>query len=159
MPLRVCSSPVASQRPCCGCSDVTLAQNGKFVALDCTNSSTGETCVVGCDLGYELVSGNSPRTLTGVSKNENVACLTGSLSACRVTRRSTCYQPWSNWVVGFGPATHTEPSGFVISQSESNSAPPYPSHEAEKCFDVAAGGSSTFARQIARTGPPVTRAK
>ena len=33
------------------CSDSTIAQNEKFDALDCTNSTVGETCVVGCAVG------------------------------------------------------------------------------------------------------------
>ena len=53
-------------------TDSTTAQNEKFEALDCTNSTAGETCVVGCALGYELVSGDSLRTLTCVSENERV---------------------------------------------------------------------------------------
>ena len=72
------------------CSDGTLAQNGKFEALNGTNSTAGETCAVGCDLGDELVPGDGLRTHTYVRKNESVARLTGSLSVCRLTRRSTC---------------------------------------------------------------------
>ena len=63
------------------CSDSTVARTEKFDALDCTNSTVGETCVVGCAVGYELASGDSLRALTCVSKNESVACLTGSLLA------------------------------------------------------------------------------
>ena len=32
------------------CSDSTIAQTEKFDALDCTSSTVGETCVVGCDI-------------------------------------------------------------------------------------------------------------
>ena len=120
------------------CSDGTLVQNGKFDALDGTNSTAGETCVAGRDLGDEVVSGNSLGTLTVVSKNESLARLAGSLSACRVTRRSTCINLRHLGVsescqaactVGFESANRTEPSRFVIIQSESNSAPPHPVHE------------------------------
>ena len=70
-------------------NDSTIAQTEKFDALDCTNSTVGETRVGSCAIGYELASGDSLRALTCVSKNESVACLTGSLPACQVTRCST----------------------------------------------------------------------
>ena len=71
------------------CSDSPIAQTEKFDTLDCTNSTVGETCVVGCAAGYELASGDSLRALTCVSENESFACLTGSLPARQVTRCST----------------------------------------------------------------------
>ena len=72
------------------CSDSTIAQTEKFDALDCTNSTVGGTCIVGCAPGYELASGDSLRAL---SENESVACLTGSLPACQVTRGSSSTNP------------------------------------------------------------------
>ena len=71
------------------CSDSPIAQTEKFNALECTNSTVGETCVVGCAAGCGLASGDSLRVLTCVSENESVACLTRSLPACQVTRCST----------------------------------------------------------------------
>ena len=76
-----CVTTTLSQR-----SDSSTAQTEKFDALDCTNSTVGGTCIVGCATGYKLASGDSLRTLTCVSENESVACLTGSLPACHVTR-------------------------------------------------------------------------
>ena len=70
------------------CSDSTIAQTEKFDALDWTNSTVGGTCIVGCATGYELASGDSLRALTCVSESESVACPTGSLPACQVTRGS-----------------------------------------------------------------------
>ena len=138
----------------------TVAQTEKFDALDCTNSTVGETCVVGCAISYEHVSGDSLRALTCVSKKESVACLTGSLPACQVTRCSTCKNPVPMGVrmdcknvtrgtscqaackVSFDSANHTELSCFAIGQLESNSVPPYPVCEEKKCVDVATSDSS-----------------
>ena len=132
------------------CSDNPIAQTEKFDALDCTNSTVGETCVVGCATGFELASGDSLRALTCVSENESVAWLTGSLPACQVTRCSISTNPvpigvsedcehitygasgQAAWAVGFESANHTE----------SNSVPPYPVCEEKKCVDVATSGSS-----------------
>ena len=75
------------------CSDSFIAQTEKFDALDCTNSTVGGTCIVGCATGYKLASGDSLGALTCVSENESVACLTGSLPACQVTRCSTSTNP------------------------------------------------------------------
>ena len=100
------------------CSDSTIAQNDKFEALDYTNSTAGETCIVGSTLGYELVSGDSFRTLTCVSENESVACLTGSLPACCVTRRWTCTNPGQIGVSEDGEnITHTAPLVKQLVQS------------------------------------------
>ena len=74
------------------CSDSTIAQNEKLDALDCTNSTVGESCVVGCATGYEFASGDSLRARTCVSENESVAFLTGSLLACQVTPAQTLCQ-------------------------------------------------------------------
>ena len=71
------------------CSDSTIAQNEKLDAPDCTNSTVGESCVVGCAAGYELASGDSLRARTCVSENESVAFLTGSLHACQGTPAQT----------------------------------------------------------------------
>ena len=48
---------------------------------------------MGCATGYKLASGDSLRALACVSENEGVACLTGSLPACQVTRCSTNTNP------------------------------------------------------------------
>ena len=71
----------------------TPAQNKRLHALDCPNSTVGETCIVGCTTGYELASGDSLGALVCVSKNESIACLTGSLLACQVTRCSASTNP------------------------------------------------------------------
>ena len=52
--------------------------------------SPRQLCFMGCALSYELGSGDSLIALTGVSENESVDCLTGSLPARLVTRRPTC---------------------------------------------------------------------
>ena len=65
------------------CSDSPIAQTEKFEALDCTNLTVGKTCAIGCG----LASGGS------LSENESVACPTGSLHACQMTRRSTSTNP------------------------------------------------------------------
>ena len=75
------------------CSDSPIAKTEKFDALDCTNLTVGGTCIVGYATGYKLASGDSLRSLTCVSENESVACLTGSWSACQVTRCSTSLNP------------------------------------------------------------------
>ena len=118
------------------CSDI--AQTEKFDAPDCTNSTVGETCVVGCATGCELASCDSLGPLTCVS-----ACLTTSWPACQVTRWSTSTNPvptgasedcenttygascQAACTVGFESAIHTELSCFAIGQLESNSVPPY----------------------------------
>ena len=87
------------------CSDSTVAQTEKFDARDCTNSTVGETRVGSCAVGCELASGDSLRALTRVSKNESVACLTGSLPACQVTRCSTSTNPVSIGVSKDGEKT------------------------------------------------------
>ena len=117
---------------------------------------------MGCALGYEIVSGR--RTFTCVSENESVACLTGSLPACQVTRHSTCTNIGQIGVsedggkntygapcqaacaVGFESANHTEASGLAIGQSERS---------------VLMWLLVTRLRwhKIARTGPFVKRAK
>ena len=79
------------------CSDNTVAQTEKFNALDCTNSTVGETRVGSCAIGYELASGASLGALTRVSKNESVACLTGSLPACQVTALLNQHTPRVHW--------------------------------------------------------------
>ena len=83
-----CVSTTLSQ-----CSDSSIAQTEKFDALDCTNSTVGGTCIVGCAAGYKLDSGDSLRALACVSENESVACLTGPLPACQVARCSTSTNP------------------------------------------------------------------
>ena len=125
-----------------GCRNVSASLE-KLNAPEGTNSTVGDTCVVGCAAGCELASGDSLGALTGVSENERVACLTGSLLACQVTRCSTSTNPVPIGVsedcehithgascqaaraVGFESANHTELSCLAIGQLESNSVPPY----------------------------------
>ena len=75
------------------CFASTLAQKKRLHALDCPNSTVCETCIVGCTAGYELASGDSLGALVCVSENESIACLTGSLHACQVTRCSASTNP------------------------------------------------------------------
>ena len=63
------------------CFDSTVAQAEKFDACDGTNSTVGETCVGSCSWRQ--------------SKSKSVACPTGSLPACHVTRCSTSTNPGS----------------------------------------------------------------
>ena len=144
------------------CSDSTAAQNEKFDALVARTRRLARLGVVGCAAGYELASGDSLGALTCVSENESVACLTGSLPACQVTRcSSTNHVPigvsedYENITYGascqaacavcFESANHTELSCLAIGQLESNSVPPYPVCEEKKCVDVATSDSSMLA--------------
>ena len=144
-------------------TDSTNAQNEKFEALDCTNSTAGETCFVGCALGYELVSGDSLRTLTCVSENESVVCLTGSLPARRVTARTV-------------KISHTAPlvkqlvqSALSLPTTLSPPASPWANWKVTLCRLISCARKRSVLtwplvtrlrwRQIARTGPLVTRAK
>ena len=145
------------------CSDSTIAQTEKFDALECTNPTVGETCVVGCAIGYELASGDSLGALTCVSEKESVACLTRSLPACQVTRCSTSTNPvpigvsedYENVTFGascqaacavsFDAANHTELSCFAIGQLESNYVPPYHVCEEKMCVDVTTSHSPMLA--------------
>ena len=112
-----------------------------------------------CAIGYELASGDSLRALTCVRKNESVACLTGSLPACHVTRCSASTNPvpigvsedcehitcQATCAVGFESANHTELSCLAVGQLESNSVPPYSVCEEKDCIDVATSDSSLLA--------------
>ena len=134
------------------CSDSTLTQDEKFEALDRTNSKAGEICVVGCSLGSELVSGDSLRTPTCVSKNESVDCLTASLTnpgqnevsedgeniTCSASCQAAC-------AVGFVSANHPEPSGLATGQLKSDSVPSDPMCKEKKCVDAATSDSSVVA--------------
>ena len=118
---------------------------------------------MGCAISHELVSGDSLRALTCVSKNESVACPTGSLPACQVTRCSTSINPAPMGVsgdckiithvascqaactVGFGSANHTELSCLAVGELESNSVPPSSLSEEKTCVDVATSDSSMLA--------------
>ena len=138
------------------CSDSPVAHTAKFDGPDCTNSTVGETYVVGCATGYERPSGDSLRALTCVSENE-------SLPACQVTRCSTGTNPAPIGVsedcedipygsscraagaVGFESAKHTAFSCFAIGQLESNPVPSYSVCEEKKCVVVATFDSSMLA--------------
>ena len=147
------------------CCSVLTAPSLRSKCSTCLIARTrllARTCVVGC-VGYELASGDSLRALTCVSKHESVACLTGSLLACQVTRCSTSTKPMPMRVsedckhitygascqaactVGFESANHTELSCLVVGQSESNSVPFYPVCEEKNCVDLATSDSSMLA--------------
>ena len=118
---------------------------------------------MGCALCYELVSGDSLRTLTCVSENESVDCLTGSLPAHLVTRRPTSTNPvlmevskdcehithsascQAACAVGLEPTNRPEPSSLATGQLESDSVPLEPVCEEKKCVDVATSNSSMLA--------------
>ena len=92
-----------------------------------------------------------------------VDCLTGSLTACLVTRRPTCTNPGQSEVsedgeniaysassqaacaVGFESTNHPKPSGLATSQLERDSVPLDPGCEEKKCLDVATSDSSMSA--------------
>ena len=85
--------------------------------------SPRQLCFVGCALGYELGSGDSLIALTGVSENESVDCLTGSLPARLVTRRPTCTNSGQIGVSENGEI-HTALLVKQLVQSASNRQPP-----------------------------------
>ena len=62
------------------CSDSTIAQTEKFDALDCTNSTVGETRVVVCATSYELASADIFRARSCVT------ALLSSLGTCPLAK-------------------------------------------------------------------------